>query len=229
MSFNRLNYDTGAYNKDINESVGPGNYRIHTPKISCDPCYPYPPSVRLQKQGGSIDSTRFLVDVDSDLMGLNVKNTRDPSKKYSPMCDQNICSSGEPCGPGVLTSCKSKNLRAGDRINDENLKHFRDCFIPSEDTRLSNPSCNLRSTGWNRWEWLCQNPQDRVGIPFDYNINNRLVVKDNHRPCIPNPIDVVPSLPSGGELHCDSTKSTCGAFTQPASVSWQKNCVISNY
>jgi hypothetical protein len=65
----------------------------------------------------------------------------------------------------------------------------------TENTRLSNPSCNLRGTGWNRWEWLCQDPQERVEIPFDYNINNRLVVRDNHRPLIPKPLDQSAALP----------------------------------
>jgi hypothetical protein len=47
----------------------------------------------------------------------------------------------------------------------------------------------LRSTGWNRWEWLCQNPQDKALMPFDFLISNRLMMKDNHRPCLPKPLD----------------------------------------
>ena len=65
-----------------------------------------------------------------------------------------------------------------------------------ENTRLSNPSCNLRGTGFNRWEWLCNNPQERVLIPFDVNVSNRLVVKDNHRPVIPTLIDQTSILPT---------------------------------
>ena len=46
-------------------------------------------------------------------------------------------------------------------------------------------------------------------MPFDHNINNRLVAKDNHRPCIPKPIDVNHSLPQGDdELTCNNTIST---------------------
>ena len=56
-----------------------------------------------------------------------------------------------------------------------------------EDTRLSNPPCTLRGTGWNRWEWLCQDPQEELR-PFDFNISNRIAAKDAHRPCIPIPI-----------------------------------------
>jgi hypothetical protein len=228
MSFNRLNYDTGAYNKIMNESTGPGIYNIQTPKTSCEPCYPVPPSVRLQKEGGSVDSSRLLVDVGSDLLGLNYKNTKDPTQKYLPMCDKNICNSGEPCGQGVTSNCNANNIKSGERPGD-NLTHFRDCFVAAEDTRLSNPSCNLRGTGWNRWEWLCKNPQERVGVPFDYNICNRLVVKDAHRPCIPNPIDINPSLPVSKDLPCEKTNSSCSSFTNPQSVTWQKNCIIRQY
>ena len=76
------------------------------------------------------------------------------------------------------------------------MSTFKDCDIPSrENTRLSNPPATLRGTGWNRWEWLCENPQKRSLVPFDYNINNRLVTKDNHRPLVPNPIDQSVFLP----------------------------------
>ena len=58
----------------------------------------------------------------------------------------------------------------------------------AEEIRTSNPPCNLRGTGWNRWEWLCMDPQERVLMPFDNMVSNRIIVKDNHRPCVPNPI-----------------------------------------
>ena len=118
---------------------------------------------------------------------------------------------GEQCN-------ESKKLEEAKR----NLVHGDDCYFTVEDTRLSNPACNLRGTGWNRWEWLCLNPQERVLMPFDHNINNRLVAKDNHRPCIPKPIDVNHSLPQGeDELVCNNTISTCGVPTGPPSIHWQ--------
>ena len=61
---------------------------------------------------------------------------------------------------------------------------------------------------------MCLDPQERVLIPFDYNINNRLVVKDNHRPCIPKPIDVNQSLPPDtGDITCDKISEVCGVPT----------------
>jgi len=59
-------------------------------------------------------------------------------------------------------------------------------------------------------------------MPFDYNINNRLVVKDNHRPCIPTPVDVNLSLPPNtGDISCEKTNNVCGVPTGPPSVQWQ--------
>ena len=122
-----------------------------------------------------------------------------------------------------------KDRKPGERYEDNNLKHYRDCFIPAEHSRISNPSCNLRGTGWNRWEWLCKNPQERIEIPFDFNISNRILSKDNHRPCIPNPIDHEPLMPKGGDLPCEPIVNTCANYTNPSSVHWQKPETIERY
>ena len=147
----------------------------------------------------SIKPDMPLIDVDSELMNLTRSASNCPSKKYVP--------DGSQCG----------------KVNkEEQLQHGKDCFFTVEDTRISNPACNLRGTGWNRFEWLCLDPQDRVLIPFDYNISNRIVVKDNHRPCIPTPIDVNLSLPPDtGDITCEKIGGVCGAPTGPPSVQWQ--------
>ena len=221
MSFNRLNYDTKAYQQIINESIGPGVYQINKPKVSCEQCYPSNPSIRLQGQGVSVDKNDFMIDIDSELMGITRRASNVPSKKYVPCCQDTECSSGHPCGQGVAAGCK--NVNRGSRPSDKNLHHWKECFVPQENCRLSNPPCTLRGTGWNRWEWLCQYPQDRVEIPFDWNISNRILFKDNHRPCIPTPIDPTSALPKGGKLNCQKINSTCSVPTEEPSVHWQ-NC-----
>ena len=53
------------------------------------------------------------------------------------------------------TATKNAVKKAGEGGGDQKeLISFDNCFKGSEDTRLSNPPCNLRGTGWNRWEWL---------------------------------------------------------------------------
>ena len=214
MSFSRNIFETEAYKQFINQSVGPGIYHLDVPKHSCEPCYPVPPTVRLQKQGVSHLKGVPLVDVDSELSGITRKLSRNIHDSYMPSCPEKVCTSGEVCGQGAVGKCGIHT--------EEQMQHWKDCFVASEDTRLTNPSCNLRGTGWNRWEHLvCGNPQERVEIPFNWNISNRIQAKDNHRPCIPNPIDPTPALPAGGNIPCEQTSRTCAVATQPASVHWQ--------
>ena len=198
-----------------------------TPPISCEPCYPYPPSVRLQKRGDSLIKNTPLIDVDSELSGITRKLSKNIGEQYIPQCPDSVCSSGEVCGQGVVGQCSG--MKRGERATDSNLVHMPDCFVPAEDTRLNNPPCTLRGTGWNRWEWLCLNPQEKIEIPFDWNINNRLIVKDNHRPLIPNPISPEPALPKELNLPCEETSSICGNFTQPPSVHWRSCNTINQY
>ena len=84
MSFNRLNYDTCEYKQTLAQSIGPGHYQINTPPISCEPCYPYSPSVRLQRSGGSVDTSQYMIDIDSELMNITRPLSNCPSKKYLP-------------------------------------------------------------------------------------------------------------------------------------------------
>ena len=165
MSFSSLTYDPCAYNKYLKQSVGTGEYMISVPKNNCDKDCFYPsPYIRLDKTGGVKCKNKLLIDIDSELLGLNTPAT----KCHSPFDD--------PCETSNLQDCD----------ND---------FLSPEDTKLSNPPCTLRSTGWNRWEWLCENPQDKSLMPFQTNINDRIVAKDNHRPLLPNIIDQSQVLP----------------------------------
>lgn len=131
----------------------------------CKPCFVPDPSINVQRNGAALCPN--LIDVDSELLGLTRKASHCPSKQYLPS-DKAYC--------GAVPSDECNDLRA-------------------EHCRISNPSCTLRCTGWNRFEYLCKNPQDKVEIPFEWNINNRLVVKDAHRPCKPKPISQTLALP----------------------------------
>ena len=215
MSFTKTVYDIDAYKLALSQSVGPGVYKLGKPQTMCEPCYPYAPTVRLDRVGDSVLKNANLVDVDSELIGITRKYSREPSKKYIPQCVDSVCNSGEVCGQGVVDSC---GLGHGRRPGDENLLHFKDCFQPAEQSRMTNPSCNLRGHGWNRWEWLCHDPQEMVDRPFQWNVSNRILVKDNHRPCIPKPLDQTPVLPRGGTLPCEPITATCANFTLPMSV-----------
>ena len=195
MSFNRLMFDNGAYSHRLTETIGPGEYVLDR-NAPCDPCFNAAPSVNIQRHGATLCDTH-LIDVDSELIGITRKASKCPSKKYLP--------SNKPfCSTVPLRECNQ-------------LTH--------EPTRMSNPSCTLRCTGINRWVPLCHNPQEQVEIPFSWNVNNRIVVKDNHRSCVTTPMDQSELLPkpqrqeaprfcgSVGEVHPLHFRS-CGEIKQ---------------
>lgn len=141
---------------------------INTPANDCQPCaqdVSGDPYYRYQSWGPNICPPGFAVDDGSELLGLNYRQSKCSADAYVP---GKYSPNGKCAAPGV-----NNNPRA--------------CAPPTEDTRLSNPPCTLRSTGWNRWEWLCWNPQDRAIVPFEFNVNYRMLAKDNHVPVIPCP------------------------------------------
>ena len=167
MSFNRLNYDRDAYKQDLRESTGTGAYVLNTPVTDCQACFP-PDNHNTLRMNSSICTNKTLVDVSSELLGITRHNSKAPNDKYIPTPENGFCHST------TLKDCQS---------------------IHAEDTRLSNPPMTLRGTGWNRWDWLCQDPQRNAFVPFDYNIAGRIVAKDNHRPYLQMPIDQSAALP----------------------------------
>ncbi len=177
MSFSRLNYDDCSYQHILRESVSPGEYMLKAPRVDCDGgCYFPSPDTRVAKSGAASCPQEKLVDVDSELIGITRPATKCPTSKYlpqaTPYCDAKLPS--------------------------------RECpSMAAEPTRISNGPCTLRGipNGFNRWEWLCMNPQNKALVPFDFNIANRLVVKDNHRPCIPTPLDQSSSLPPAENMN----------------------------
>jgi hypothetical protein len=172
----------------------------------------------MQRFGASVSQNTAMIDIDSEMIGITRKFSKCPEFKYLPQV--NLSGNGG-ANPGGYANPDFNNSSIK---LDYNLMNFSDnnCFEPVEDTRLSNPPCTLRGTGINRWEWLCRNPQERVFVPFDFNISDKTLAKDNHRPCVPNPLDQTLVLPKAtSEPLCTSMiTSTCAAPVGPPTVHW---------
>lgn len=203
-ALNRLRYDAGAYACEVKQSVGPGHYVLAALAPHCDACLPGDPRAQpgmglsgaTCRAGGGAGGVPWI-DVESDLHNLPRRATRaacgggggEAAGPYHPEQGRRLASA---CGAGaVLPDC------AG---------------LPVEDTRLNNPPCTLRGTGWNRWEWLCQDPQDTALLPFDVGVDTALVAKDNHRPALPCPISAAPLLPPA--------RHDAGAMATDAPPAW---------
>ena len=94
MSFNRLNYDTSTYKKNLNQSVGPGFYHLNQPQVSCKQCFPANSNFNLQRSGVSVNKKMFMIDQDSELMGLFRKKSNNPDKLYTPCSGIKLCRDG---------------------------------------------------------------------------------------------------------------------------------------
>ena len=207
MSFTNLKYDTPAYEHDLRESVGMLDYKLNTPQ-QCEECFPSDPNVTIQRAGVSVDANRSMIDIDSDLSGLTRKATNDPAQKFLPDLNSN-----------------GLKYKEGPKI------HFDDCNLPKvENTFLSNPSSNLRGTGWNRWESLCHDPQANLEHPFEWNTNSNLLARDNHRPCLHEPNDSNGLFPSRKSDPVEEPIQKVDYVpTEPVSVQWRKLSEIKKY
>lgn len=194
-SFENLIYDQGTYCVDLKQSTAPLK-RMLDPTFAnnCTSCRPADIGY-IGKQGASVTHQMPLIDVESDMKLLTYRNTRDPMKKYRPCCPycKNPSSEGYPCGGGVVAcqECRGK------------MYHFPACSISTDYPRVTNPPCNLRGTGVNRFQPLCLDPQDlnRWEVPGEVGINYRMVALDNHVPCVPklmNQNAVLPPKQEGG-------------------------------
>lgn len=177
-NFTRLNYDPCSYKEQLKRATAPGLYMVNTPGNDCRECsqdVPADPFLRYQKYGAAMCPPGKAVDDSSELKGLNYPNSHCMTDMYLPgkYAAKGQC---EPKGNATAYAC--------------NLQR------PTEQTRLSNNPCNLRGTGINRWEWLCYDPQEYAIIPFEHLVNERLVTKDNHVPCLENPMDQSGFFPS---------------------------------
>ncbi len=169
QNMNRRKYDGCKTTDDLRVTTGPGRYQLDEPNKYCDACFVTEPTMRQQKWGASLNSKFTKTDVESDLFNINRPTTKTSCNLYNPMKND---------------------------VNAAAPESVKECSFPQTFTRLVDPPCTLRSTGWNRWEWLCDNPQETVMVPFDNLITTRLQQKDQFRPCIPKPQDPNALLPA---------------------------------
>jgi hypothetical protein len=169
QTMNRRKYDGCKTGDDLRVTTGPGRYQLNVPVGYCDASFAPEPTVRQQKWGASLNAQYTKTDVESDLLNLNRPTTKATCNQYNPQSN---------------------------RMNSASTETVKESSFPQTHTRLVDPPCTGRASGWNRWEWLCDNPQDNVMVPFDNMVTTRLQQKDQFRPCIPTPVDPSALLPA---------------------------------
>ena len=186
-AFERQLYDEGTSKRDLEQATRIARYRLDPIATErCQPCRPPQPGV-IGDVGVSVTRNRPLIDVESDLFRIGLKNSNDPDMQM-PTCPH--------CGNFTDGSLGCRNCKDGEA---NTLAHLPSCVPITDYTRLTNPLCTGREVGVNRFQPLCMNPQDehRWKQRSEVGICYRNVVKDNHVPCIPKLIDQTPALPTG--------------------------------
>lgn len=167
------------YRHDLNKmvenneiSTGPGRYVLGAPLRYANAGYVANPTVLNQRWGASHDMTSTKTDVESDLRNIGRPSTRVACGQYTPGTDA------------------QRPLTAMPEVD-----------FPHTYERLVDPPCTLRSSGWNRWEWLCQNPQENVMVPFEHMVNTQQSHRDGVYSMLNRGVSAVPPEP----LLCGST------------------------
>jgi len=193
MSFERTRYDPCAHAELIERSGAPGNYRLHAPDVppACGGAVVGDERARLQAYGRPLCGQGATIDAESALRNIDRPLSSCATDGRVPDDFPGVVALAEGCGYAV-------SEEAGPRPAG------RECFVPAEDTRLSNPPSTLRATGWNRWHPTCRDPTEssaraRMEPSVGMMVSSQTVIKDNHVACDINPfLDDSPLLPPRG-------------------------------
>ena len=140
---------------DMRISSYASRYYLNPPEKNCPTTFPVNATTRIQYSGNSWVDGGWKTDVESDLKGIARLGTkiRCNDAQYNP--DSNS-------------------------MNTIPLRHAQDENMPHTFARLVDPPCTLRTTGWNRWDYLFHNPQETFETPFDFFIPSRDLDKEKY-------------------------------------------------
>lgn len=171
-SFTRQRYDSVHTIDDMRVTTGPGRFALADPSLThMSACLAPEPTIRAQKWAATPLNNKYTrTDVESDLLNIDRPGSRVIGHQYDP---------------------------AKNKMNNAGTTAPKECDFPQTHSRLVDPPCTGRGTGWNRFEYLCQNPQEHVMMPFDWLLMSRLQSKDDSRfgRCV---APIKPTPPSAG-------------------------------
>lgn len=189
-NFTRTKYDLNCQKQYLKQSRQPGLYMTNTP-VKCSSCFYENPGIINQKGNDSLNKNtpwRFYqgpIDIDSQLRGLN-----------------------------KIAGCENNESKIKFDKESQQKIDYPSCVFPiNEPTNLKDDGCN-RGIGVNRFQpCLFFNPQENIIRQFPNNVNSSLMMKDNHRPCIPKTNNMFKSLLPNDAINrkmpCNSHYNNC--------------------
>jgi hypothetical protein len=169
----KLRYDQCAYDDYLNESVGPGLYRMNPISMNhTSRCTTNLGNSRASSHGVStvisqkIAPKQANVDIESILSNRNV----------------------------LQSKCKDGKVNDID-VTKFTLQHVPECnnFLDPVNSHLTNPTQNYREIPVNRFYDLRTNPQNHIF--YNWSIDTRLETKDNFSPSTSTPMSQESVMP----------------------------------
>lgn len=149
MSFTSFRNDPNRIKKELQQSTGTGRYMLNVPGNGDKPCFMLDPHIRMQKWGGNLMTN--TVNLESELKGLNRPINKD-AIKYSYNNKE--------------FQTKSKKVE------------YSNCIPFTEETRAVNPAWNTLDIEIDNRYPLLLDPQKNVFMPFQNNLDSRILEKD---------------------------------------------------
>ena len=150
MSFTRFYDDNCRIEKQLQEITGSGRYMLNTPGPGNKPCFREDPYLRLQQWGANLKTNS--INLESDLRGL----TRSANK-----------------------DCLNENNYKTKSVRSSNIS-YPVCDPITEQPRVTHPAWEVRDLEQVNWSILPHDPQENTCIPFQNNLNTRILEKNNY-------------------------------------------------
>ena len=166
-SMTRYRHDNGKMIENNEISTGPGRWALGVPNAYGNAAFVPTATTINQKWGAAHDMTSTKTDVESDLKNLGRPTVRTTCGQYQPE-------------QGAAVAARLTAMPEAD--------------FPQTASHLVDPPCTLRGTGINRWQWLCENPQENVMVPFEYLVDSRHAAKDAVYHAMDQPLEVSPAV-----------------------------------
>ena len=189
MAFTRFKYDDCRTKKELQQSTDGGRWVMNVPGNGANPCYIEDPQIILQKWGANLRTN--TINLESELRGTNRRLSRD---------------------------CLGKDDYKKNEVSSESIKYPSCNNLFTNQSRATNPAWMYRDLEQVAWEYPPIDPQLNTCIPFQNNLNTRILEKDFFTPkrdCVVN--ETKNYLPAsfvlikgnyvGGPVTCQETNS----------------------
>jgi hypothetical protein len=151
MAFTRFHDDDARIMKNLQQSTGPGRWILNVPGSGDKPAYMADPQIRMQSWGANLMTNS--INLESELFGMTRRLTHD---------------------------CLGKNLYTlpDNKVPTSKVQYPTCNGLYTEQSRTIAPAWVVRDAEQVDWYTLPLNPQENTCMPFQNNLNTRILEKD---------------------------------------------------